>query len=373
MATNANDHESETESDSTPQFSATDEEILEKAQQFNAFPEPEDYDPEANHNAEILGGQATEADRWDEFGLALRPIRHNGVDTDKRALLRNGKFIEVVSDQYKVLPHERLAVIADEVADELGLVRWDQFGDDEDWFIKMDKHIIMDDEGRRMHALYAKPDPVDVGDGDEIHMGVAVHNSIDRSLGFNVGLFTFRHACANMVWMGVNGEGMNFDDREVVAHHSHKHTKGLTVMPEHLYAVTKGTLTYSDTVYDAYDAWTDEYTTVDDARQLVELVERGSFPQRNLPEWLQNAYDTIEEVRERREENEELTPLDEDQEDTIYRSHLPGTDTRWDTYNDLTESIWHSDTTQDTSKQRKMKVVHRAFDPSAGRDDITIR
>lgn len=362
--------------DQDDQEQLTDQQIVERARQMDAFPEAEDYDPDANHQARIQGGMAPDDDTWNEFGIALRPLLVDGHDIGKRVLMRNGKPLEVVSDRYKVLPHERLAVVADEIADELGMVKWDQF--DGDWYIEMDQHIIMDDDGRRMHALYAQPDPVEIGDDDdEIHIGFAVHNSIDSSLGFNVGLFTFRHACANMVWMGVNGDGMGFDDRDVVAHYGHKHTKGLNVEYDTLKAQIEQTLYHADTVSEAYRNWREEYVSVEDALALLEEAESGRLADSDLPEWLQTAQEQLENARENVAENESISEENQDelsQEATegIVRQNLPGTETRWQTYNGLTAEIWHSDSTQDTSKQRKMKAVHNVFQPDAG-GDVEIR
>jgi len=360
----------------------SDKDILDKASKFDAFPEAEDYDPMRNAftDVTVAGPSHEHGEEWRQFGLALRPILWGDNDTGKRVLCRNGKFIQVVSDRYKVLPHERLAVIADDVASDLGMVEWDQFGDADDWYITMDDHIIMSREGRRMHALYAQPDPVPIGEDDEIHIGMAVHNSIDGSLGFNVGLFTFRHACANMVWMGVNADGMDFDDREVVAHHSHKHTKGLSVKPGELRATMEQTLFFTENVTEAYQQWREEYVSVEDALGLLDRAESGQLAVDDLPEWVQAGSEAIDNAQQTIDSEESINDdavaddgtLTDEAKRGLMRTQLPGTQSRWATYNDLTESIWHSDSTQDTSKRRKMKAVHSVFEPSSS-GEVTIR
>lgn len=294
--------------------------------------------------------------QWPDYGLEMVPVEYNGEDTGRRLLLRDGDFLKVVSDRYKILPNERAAGAAEKAAERLGAVPFEEFSGD--WYIPLDDHIFQDDDGRRVHALYAWDDPVDVSAPDEpedtIQFGFAVHNSIDTSLGFQVSLFTFRHACANMTHMGLNGRGMDFDDREVVAHSSRKHTSGLDVDIDALVERIENTMLLAETVEEKYRAWRDEFVTV---RQAKELAER--FPKKDLPEWIRDALEAIE----RAEENEQLEEVEDPEgfRDSIFRSEMPASETVWDTYNAVTQSVTHSDRGNDRTRLNKHRDLHRVF------------
>jgi hypothetical protein len=314
-----------------------------------------DHDPDAIGGATLTAGEPVQT--WSQYGLEMVPIKMDGRDTGRRLIRRNGTFIADVTDRYQLLPNERAVAVADDVADDLGAVPWGQF--DGDWFIEMDDHVVMDNDGRRVHALYAWDDPVDIAAGDdetdEIQFGFAVHNSIDASLGFHVGLFTFRHACANMVWMGVHDDGMAFDDREVVVQEMQKHTAGLEVDYDALKARVKGVLTLTDTIDQRYRSWRTQFITPDD---VLDIIDR--FPKSDLPSWAASLAESLDDARE----NETLGG--EQDVERFVRSEMPATETVWDTYNDLTESVWHSPNTSDATKQRKMKQVHAVFSPADG-------
>lgn len=308
--------------------------------------------------SELSAGEPEQV--WPDFGLELVPIQLDGDDTGRRLILRNGEFISDVSNQYKLLPNERMVQIADQVAYELGAVPFDEFGGD--WYISMDDHVIMDDEGRRAHALYAWDEPVRLPDGDSIQLGFAVHNSIDGSLGFNVGLFTFRHACANMVWMGVNAGGMDFDDRDVIAHYSHKHTKELKVEPDALREVMEGVIRVGGDVIDSYSEWQEESLN---GEQIVDLIRR--FPAKDLPGWMRRVDEQLDSANDPEQEAllPELTDLPAvDVAETMQPAAKNCS--AWDTYNEFTAAIWHDESSQDTTKRQKMKDLHRVMTPAEG-------
>lgn len=310
-----------------------------------------DYDPTAIGTADLDAGVSTQV--WEQYGLELVPVKLNGQDTGRRLILRNGEFIADVTNRYQLLPNERAVHAADAVANELGAVPFSDFGGD--WFIPLEDHVVMDEEGRRVHALYAWDDPVTLENGDDIQMGFAVHNSIDASLGFHVGLFTFRNACANMVWMGVHDDGMAFDDRDVVVNGMRKHTSGLEVDNDALRARVKNVLLLADEVSETYDAWREQFVTEE---HIDALITR--FPYDDLPPWLQGVADALDKARENDSLTEDFTSED------LIRSEMPATESVWTTYNDLTASVWHDPDTSDRTKAKKMKDIHRVFPPAAG-------
>lgn len=314
------------------------------------LPTPDDVDPSVIGTAKLEAGEATQT--WPHFGLELVPVEMDGEDTGRRLIRRNGKFLGDVSDRYKLLPNERAVQAAEEAAAELGAVPFNKF--DGDWFIELDENVFQDEDRRRAHALYAWDDPVEIGEGDPVQMGFAVHNSIDGSMSFQVGLFTFRHACANMVFMGADGQGMGFDQREVLNHSSHAHTKGLEIDVESLVERIENTVLLLDDVEQTYRDWREELLTPDEAWTIIDRM-----PSKDLPDWMQTAEEIIKEEEEEAAENDAAVPWERRAE--IIQAETPRAETKWDTYNDMTQAVWHDNRTNDTSKIRKFQKVHSAL------------
>lgn len=304
------------------------------------------YHPDRIGDVSLSAGPSEQV--WEEYGLELVPVRHDGADTGQRLVRRNGEFIAMVSDRYQLLPNEEVVAITDDIARELGAVPFSDYGGD--WYINLDDHIIQDHEGRRAHALYAWEQKA-VGDNDIEH-GLAVHNSIDGSLGLHIALFTFNNACQNMVWIGVQGEGMGFDEREVISYSGHKHTSGLDVDRDAIRARIENVLYLTDDVNGAYESWRDQFVTVGDVKPLIER-----FPHTDLPGWLQSIDDALDEAAEESDDK-----LSEGERESIIRDGLPAQETVWSAYNDFTEAIWHSES-GDTTKRRKYRNLHRVYDP----------
>jgi hypothetical protein len=332
------------------------------------LPEADDYDPDALGTVETRAGEPEQ--EWPEFGLELVPVEYRSKtqgewqDTGRRLVQRNGKFVSDVSRDYKLLPNEQLIGVANNVADDLGAIPFHEY--DGDWFVELDDHVFQNPERTRVHGVYAWKN-ADVG-GDDMSYGFAVHNSIDGSLGFSVGLFTFRHACANMVFLGTKGvneqRALSVEsEREIKNRTQHAHTSGLAVGEEELGAVIKSTLTLVDDVHHTYQEWVAERITAEDVRDLLRRAESGSLAFADLPDWVTKANGAIEEVHaEEYEDEDEQMPWERQAE--IIEAEMPQAETVWSTYNDLTNNIWHSGSSGDTTRRSKMRDVHRVFDPS---------
>lgn len=357
------------------------------------LPEAEDYNPDALGTVETRAGEPEQ--QWEQFGLELVPIEYRSItagdakpdgweDTGRRLVARNGKFISDVSKNYKLLPNERLISTANDVARDLGAEPFHQF--DGDWYAQLDDHVFQDKERRRVHGLYAWQDG-DVG-GDEMSYGFAVHNSIDGSLGFSVGLFTFRHACANMVFMGTGGSEESRalsveSEREVVNRTTHQHTKGLVVEKEGLEQIIKGTLTLVDDVHDTYKQWVSERLEPETVR---DLLQRPTLGKKDLPNWIADSrtkdereadpiddvLSAIEEATE--DETDEGEDLPWERQAEIIEARIPTATTKWEAYNDITANLWHDGRANDMSRQNKMKDLHRVMNPAeAGDTEATVR
>jgi len=327
-----------------------------------------EYDPSAVGTANLSAGEPLDDRTFPEYGLETVPILLDGEDTGRRFIRRNGDFVADVSDRYHLVPNEHAVHAANQVAEELGAVPFDEFGGD--WYIPLDDHVFLDRGGTRVHALYAWDDSR-VGE-DDLSYGFAVHNSIDGSLSFQTGLFTFRHACQNMVLMGMDGRGMGFDDREVIAYDSHTHTSGLDVDIEGLADYIEEAMLVVEDIDDSYRAWRDEFVTVDDVLGLLDRL-----PSKDLPDWIDardkpqadRPGDSIAAVLDDARGNEDLDgedALSEANTTRIVRDGLHGTETYWSLYNDVTESIWHDGGTSDRTKDRKFTKLHRVRAPAEG-------
>lgn len=335
----------------------------------SGLPDADEYRPEAVGTAKLEAGGPEQT--WKKWGLEMVPVLHDGDDTGRRIIRRNGEYVTMVSSEYKLLPNERVVEAANEVARDLGAQPFHQF--DGDWFVKLDDHVYQDPARTRVHALYAWD--TDYVGGDEMEYGFAVHNSIDSSLSFQVALFSFRHACANMVHIGTGGYrdrmAQNVEsERAVLTESKHKHTSGLEVEADELAELVKANLTLANSVNETYKQWQRE--TVD-----LGLVEDllGRFPNQTYPDWLQEAMEELDEEREGRAED---AGDDVDKDDIVLPDHLradilrasiPSAENKWDTYNDLTQAIWHNNRTADSTKQGRFDKLHRAMNPLAVQAD----
>lgn len=337
------------------------------------LPSAGEYDPTANYDVDITAGEPVQT--WDEYGLALLPVLHDGQDVGRRHVVRNGDFVASVTDRYKLLPNEQAVAAANEAARELGAEPFHEFSGD--WYAQLDDHVYQDQERRRVHALYAWDEPADLGD-DKVQFGFAIHNSIDASLSFQVGLFSFRHACANMVTMTVKDvQADTFDtgrfdarnveeEREVLQHSSRKHTSEFEIDKEALRHRIKLTLMPADYVADSYREWKHTEVSVGVVDTLLERATgSGSLAMADLPEWVQRLNGALSDAAENEdlETGEDLT--DERRRDII-GSEIPADETLWDTYNDVTANVWHSDSTGDLTRDRKFRDLHRAAPPAPG-------
>jgi hypothetical protein len=305
---------------------------------------------QAQSDVTLEAGRPVQDNTYEEYGIETLPVLSDGEDTGRRFIIKDGKFLSAVSSQYNVLPNQRALEVGDALADELGLVPFDEFGGD--WYVEMNDHAITDREGRRLHAMYAWDE--NVVDGDDMNYGVILHNSIDRSLGFSVGLFTFRHACSNMVWIGAGQaqEGMDFDDRNVVNSYYHQHTDGLETETNELLELAKKTVDLIPEVHETYEEWASrDGIRFSDIRGL-----RDRLPHKDLPSWVQKALDKVE-VEEDDEPDDVVR-----KEDEALMDEMPVGESKWDVYNDVTESIWHS-STSDQTKQTKNRDLHRVMNP----------
>lgn len=262
--------------------------------------------------------------KWQNYQIRQYPIDLNGNDTGYKAILREGSLVSIVRQGYMLLPNEEALKLADEAAALAGLVPFDKFTGD--WYQRMEKHTILDKEGRRMHALYAINKPYTVN-GEKMHLGVGIHNSIDGSTAFGAGIFTFRNACANMVLAGTKNYEQAFDQRRTLEYVYHRHTAKLAPVSENLKNIILLVMDRAQEIIASYR----QMAARDVTAEFAEKLKKSRLSKKVLPEYL-----TAEEP-------------------TVQVDKL----TEWQLYNDITEKIWHNADSGLRTKEFQFTTLHK--------------
>jgi len=260
--------------------------------------------------------------RWEQYGLIEAPLIFNGKDTRYKAVIREGSLINVVGKGYQLLPNEEAVKLADMAAKMAGLVPFTEFSGT--WIVRMADHVILDKDGTRVHALYAHQGHFEVN-GEEMHLGVGVHNSIDGTLAFECGVFTFRHACANMVLAGTRHFQMAFDMRRTIDYVYRRHTAGLDPLKADLKGTILAVMEKANLMIEAYEALATEKAT----DELIQKIRKSRLSNRVLPDYVREPEVRVEDL------------------------------TQWEVYNDITELIWHNAKSGMKTKTFQMDTLHR--------------
>lgn len=274
---------------------------------------------------------APAADRWAQYNLIEVPLQLNGEETKYKAVIQNGEIAQIATNQYTVLPNEEAVKIADATAEQIGLVPFDEFTGS--WFQRMDSHIVLD--GFKVHALYALNEPYTVN-GDKMHIGVGVHNSIDGTSSFGAGVFTFRNACKNMVLAGSKGYHQDFDQRKTLEYVYKRHTSSIDPIIGELGQVIAKIMDRAAGIIDAYREMAERKVDAEYLEDLAKKISRSRLPAKVLPSYLRADEEKIEEKT--------ATP-----------------ETVWDVYNDITANIWHNDKTNMRIKIFHFDNLHRVI------------
>lgn len=265
---------------------------------------------------------------WSQYGLEQTPILFGSIPnaTNYKAIIRNNELVAILGKDYELLPNEEAVKVANKSAAAMGLIPFSEF--EGEWFTRMDDHVIYNDAETKVHALYAINKPYFVGN-DKFHVGVGVHNSIDGSMGFGAGVFTFRTACANMVFAGFKGYAQQFDRRKNLQFVYKRHTKGLKDVSKNLSAVLLNIMDAAKLIIERYREM--ERTKIN--LKLIKRLKKTKLPKNSLPEWI----NTKEELLE-----------------------VPDI-TQFKLYNDITELIWHNTKTQIDQKRGHYAQLHKAL------------
>lgn len=289
--------------------------------------------PQVLRTPEVSWGKDIVMDEFKPWGLQELPIYLDGEPSGRKAIFQNGDLAQIASNRYTLIPNETVLEVMDELALQVGAVKFNEFSGK--WYCKTDTHFIKD--GHKIHALYAFDEPVEVKPGDSVQMGWSVHNSIDGSCSLHGGIFQFRHACSNMFLLGYkSNRGMSFDDRRVLDKYHQRHVGEL---PDWVDFQNRVELLIKQC-----------RAKLEMFRIAVEVEINQEFANslvRQLPRKVWPKYIGLEA------KDNETDPL---------TAVLTGSHNAWDTFNDLTEAIWHDPKTGMTRKMEEYQVIDRALE-----------
>lgn len=264
--------------------------------------------------------------RWVEYDLSEVQLLFKERESNWKAIVRKGKLVTVVSDGYTLLPNEEAVKIADAEAMRCGLVPFNEFKGD--WIARMNEHVIYSRDATRVHALYALNEAYRVN-GEEMFLGVGVHNGIDGHEGFHCGIFTFRTACSNMVMAGMPRYGRSFDSRRMLEYVNRSHTKGLNPELPKLRNAILSMMERAGMIIEAYEEMALQKVTED----LIEKIRKSKLPKKVWPDVLQEVEDSV-------------------------KIEAPDM-SQWDFYNAITAKVWHNDLMDVTGKISLFGTLHR--------------
>ncbi len=276
---------------------------------------------------------------WSQYDLSTTPILVNGHDFGKTLVARGETPIAIVGDQYTLLPNEEAVKVADELAEQAGLVKFTDFSGP--WIIPMRGHphaTYHGENNAKVHAMYALNESYKV-DGDKMFVGVSVSNAIDGSRAFGAGIFTFRQACRNMVLLA-GKKGWEFshgrmDHGKTLEAMSKRHTKSLEVGTRNFNAIIADAMDKAVGIVDKYK----ELTRIQVNLELLEKIKKSRLPKSIVSEFMK----------------------DEEAAKAVDISSL----TQWNLYNDLTATIWHNPKTGIHTKEFLFGQLHGVMIPEA--------
>jgi len=262
---------------------------------------------------------------WNQYGLQEAYINYGKTESGWKAIIKNGKILSIVRKGYKLIPNEEALGIADKAAKDANLIPFDKLKQQEH-AKDFGRHVLLEKDGRRMHAAYAANTDYKIGT-DKVFVGVTVNNSIDSSLSFSTGYFTFRGTCQNLV-LGI-ARRMSALDREAVNWVYRRHTANFDI---ELKDVLINAMDSAKKVLEQYR----ELAIVEANKAWLTRIQNSRLSKKSLPGYLKA----------------------EEKQATIVPEHL----TQWQVYNDITEIIWHNPKAQLKTKIHQYNILHKAIE-----------
>ena len=142
---------------------------------------------------------------WAEYNLKQWNIMVNGSFNGSRLTEYRGRQCAITREKYKLIPNEKVTEIAETVM--LKHPEWNLTPDESQsmgkWNVQNGNIVEStatkyNSSGTSIFAKYRFADNIDpTGDGRELHLGLAVGNSIDLSRGFSIVPYHWRSGCMN--------------------------------------------------------------------------------------------------------------------------------------------------------------------------------
>ncbi len=259
--------------------------------------------------------------KWGKYGIEQIPMLVNKVDTKTRILVKNGEFVSVVGNHYRVLPNELAVEIANKSAQMTNLRPFSDFGNGEGLRMNGQVHVL--ENNWKIHAMYDSGRDVTIA-GDKVKLGVSVHNSIDGSLGFGVGIFSYRFTCSNMAFAGFRGQDVQGKTLEwIYSRHTDSLTGAIDVLQEKMVRI----MDKVHLIADSYKEMARRKAT----EEFIKKIRESKLTKRIMPEYLKT-------------EELEVPDLSE-----------------WDIYNGLTQGIWHNGDANLDTKITQFGHLHRVI------------
>jgi len=249
---------------------------------------------------------------WRCYNILQMPLLYNRRRTGYKAIIKNGKFVSVVGQDYKLLPNEEAMKIADSVAVEVGA---------KPFKVRRGRHWLDNRLHTRIYLTYVFPRGFDIDGRDKVNVGFSVRNGIDGGLAFSASGFTFRRVCSNGVFYGY---------KELTRIYR-KHTKGFEVDKEAVVRQIKDVLDETRKLI----KWYRQLVRMELNEEIAEAIAKSKVPRKLLPEYI-----TIDK------KTHELMWFDQ-------------TKSMWDLYNDVTAKIWHDVAMSVETKNRNFDLLHQ--------------
>ncbi len=185
--------------------------------------------------------------KWmNKYELQSHSVIFNGKETDKVLIEYKGKFANIASNVYQLVPNELLYETASKVAKKLGLTSYTPKEGNKRWFKEAefgDGHALVDREsGFQMYACFLDPKKEVNVTGDDaglMRLGACIAGSVDLSRGISCMPMDFRKICENLMFHLANEGSIQTEatvaqrnrirDTEKTASLYKRHTSGLDI------------------------------------------------------------------------------------------------------------------------------------------------
>jgi len=274
---------------------------------------------------------------WAKYNLFQNPIMIGNTRTGYKAILRGEKLVAISHQSYKLYPHEEALAMADDLARTVnakpigrvpnaghlilrGTARDNATGDARGF-----EHITASTQGNRMNAFYLLEQEHKITNekGDVVQVGFSVHNAIDGSRTFGADGFTFRLICTN---------GAIVRDKSI-AWLRFVHSKNMDISKKNMTQSLSQLVERTKYLVTVYQQWSKLELEKKIAEQLVQRI-----PDKYLPDFIETEKDKF--------------------------SRIVGKHSLWDTYNAITQPLWHGKGEM-VYKENLYEKLHRTLVPLA--------